>query len=77
MLYGFLGFKPTATGCGISPRLPADWPSLTITRVHLHDHVLELTAAGKEIRVVDRADGVAPLEIRAPSGWTVTSKATP
>ena len=28
MLYGFLGLKPTADGCEISPRLPADWPSL-------------------------------------------------
>ena len=30
MLYGFLGFRPTADGCEIAPRLPADWPSLCI-----------------------------------------------
>jgi hypothetical protein len=44
MLYGFLGFRPTADGFSIHPRLPADWPELTITRIHLHGHVLDLTA---------------------------------
>jgi hypothetical protein len=44
MLYGFMGFLPTADGFSISPRLPKDWPELTITRIHLHDHVLEITA---------------------------------
>jgi len=71
MLYGFLGFKPTADGCEIAPRLPADWPSVTITRIHLQDHVLDISAGGKEITVADRApDGRAP-EIKAPAGWTV------
>jgi hypothetical protein len=44
MLYGFLGFRPTADGFAIAPRLPPDWPELTITRIHLHDHVLDVTA---------------------------------
>jgi hypothetical protein len=44
MLYGFLGFRPTADGFAIDPRLPSDWPELTITRIHLRHHVLDITA---------------------------------
>jgi cellobiose phosphorylase len=44
MLYGFLGFEPTFDGFSISPRLPKDWPELIVTRIHLHEHVLDVTA---------------------------------
>ena len=44
MLYGFLGFRPTVNGFAIAPNLPADWPELTVTRVYLHDSVLDVTA---------------------------------
>ena len=43
MLYGFLGFRPTVDGFSINPRLPKDWPELTITRIHLHNQVLDVT----------------------------------
>jgi hypothetical protein len=43
MLYGFLGFRPTIDGFAIAPRLPRDWAELTISRIHLHDHVLDVT----------------------------------
>jgi hypothetical protein len=73
MLYGFLGFKPTVEGCEIAPRLPESWPSLTITRIHLHDRVLNLSVCGKEILVeeVSRTPGGPPLVVDAPPGWTV------
>ena len=77
MLYGFMGFKPTADGCEIAPRLPADWPSLTIVSIHLHGHVLDVTARGKEIKVIDRvpvgSDGPA-LQIETLPRWTVSSQ---
>jgi hypothetical protein len=44
MLYGFLGFRPTPDGFSINPKLPSDWPELTLTRIHLHQHVLDITA---------------------------------
>lgn len=44
MLYGFLGFRPTADGFEVHPRLPAAWPGLTITGIHLHDRVIDVTA---------------------------------
>ena len=69
MLYGFLGFQPTADGCAISPRLPADWPSLCITRIHLHDHVLDVKVQDKTIAVTDRGPGDSALDIRVPEGW--------
>jgi len=77
MLYGFLGFKPTAAGCELAPRLPADWPALTVTRIHLHDHVLSVSAEGRSIRVVDDNPGGSALEISGPAGWTLTRGAAP
>lgn len=63
MLSGFLGFEPTASGCTINPRLPSDWPSLAVTRIHLHDRVLDVTAtaAGK---IVVKATAGKPLRVR-------------
>jgi len=69
MLYGFLGLRPTADGCEISPRLPSDWPSLTVTRIHLHDHVLDVKVQDKRIEVTDHGPGDSELVIRVPEGW--------
>jgi hypothetical protein len=43
MLYGFLGFRPTADGFELNPQLPSDWPSLTVKDIHWGDHVLTIT----------------------------------
>jgi len=71
MLYGFLGFKPTADGCEINPRLPSAWPSLTITRIHLHDHVLDVSVRGKTIEIKDHTPDGRTLQITVPAGWTL------
>jgi hypothetical protein len=44
MLHGFLGFQATANGYELHPRLPKDWPSLTISGIRFQDRVLTLTA---------------------------------
>jgi hypothetical protein len=44
MLYGFLGFKPTPDGYELHPRLPKEWPSLTINRIHFRESMLDITA---------------------------------
>ncbi len=44
VLYGFLGFHPTYDGFEISPQLPKDWPELTVTRIYLHDQILNISA---------------------------------
>ncbi|MEW6746677.1 MAG: glycosyl hydrolase family 65 protein [Planctomycetota bacterium] len=56
----------------MSPRLPSDWPSLTITRINLHDHVIDVSVQGHDIGVVDDNPGGSPLEIEVPVGWTVS-----
>jgi len=43
MLYGFMGFEPTPTGYKVRPRLPKDWPSLTIHNVHYGKKLLTIT----------------------------------
>lgn len=71
MIYGFLGFRPTVDGCEIAPRLPSDWPSLTITRIHLHDHVLDVSVARSAIEVKDHNPDRGPLNISVPEGWSL------
>lgn len=72
MLYGFLGFHPTADGCRIEPRLPGDWPTLTITRIHLHDRVLEVTAnAAAKTITVKGCPQQDPLRFITLSDWKV------
>jgi hypothetical protein len=44
MLQGFLGFHATAEGYEVHPRLPKDWPSLTITGIRFLDQTLNITA---------------------------------
>jgi cellobiose phosphorylase len=71
MLYGFLGFRPTVDGCEMSPRLPKDWPSLTVTRIHLHDHVLDVSVASPTIEVKDYNADRGTLRVSVPGGWSL------
>lgn len=66
MLYGFAGFRPTPTGIELTPALPADWPELTVTRIHYHDHVFDLRLTADEIEVTFRRRGPHELVIRQP-----------
>jgi hypothetical protein len=74
MLYGFLGFKATADGCRLHPRLPRDWPELTVSRVHLHDAVLSLTAKASGAIVIQPEGGpINGLRVELPTGrWRST-----
>lgn len=54
MLYGFLGVEPFPGGLRINPRLPSDWPSLTITRVQAQGRVFDIAAEPNEIRLTVR-----------------------
>jgi hypothetical protein len=75
MLYGFLGFRPTVDGFAIDPRLPAEWPELTITRIHLHDHVLDITAKrGGDVLVKGSGPEDRPLVVEPRQGLAVESE---
>jgi len=52
ILDGFLGFRPTPEGFSIDPKLPSDWPGLTVNRIHIHDRVytVEVTNGAVSVR---------------------------
>lgn len=66
MIYGFLGFRPRLDGCLIAPRLPADWPSLTVRGIRLHDVVLDVTAEAGRLRVSVQGQPRRPLHLFTP-----------
>jgi len=59
MLNGFLGFVPCSDGFNLDPRLPADWPQLTIDRIRFHDLVLTIKAARDRIEI-ERTSATIP-----------------
>jgi hypothetical protein len=74
MLYGFLGFQPTADGFSIHPQLPAEWPSLTVTRIHLHNRVLDITAdRGGKVSIASHGPKDKPLIVETSSETSVSS----
>lgn len=74
MLCGFLGFRPTCEGFAINPRLPSDWPELTITRVHLHDHVLDITAdSDGGLKIHGEGPKDQPIIVEAPANVRMES----
>jgi hypothetical protein len=70
MLYGFLGFRPTVDGFALSPKLPTTWPELTVTRIHLHDHVLDVTVTREgEVRISGNGPSAIPLGVQIPADF--------
>lgn len=65
MLYGFMGLQAGADGIALAPRLPKDWPSLTIAPVLAHDRVLEITAhQGGRVQITSLRGGGSPMLVR-------------
>ncbi|MEO8269654.1 MAG: glycosyl hydrolase family 65 protein [Aureliella sp.] len=74
MLYGFLGCKATANGLHLNPQLPTVWPELTVTNIHYSDHVLDVTATSKTLRLTSRLAGPDSIELwLKPSSWSMTT----
>lgn len=76
MLCGFLGFRPTAEGFAAAPALPGDWPELTITRVHLHENVIDITARNKVLTVAVTGKSADPIVAELPEDWSLVSEPT-
>ncbi len=51
MIYGFMGFQPNPEGFSINPNLPTNWPSLTITKIRLHDFSMNIKVSDSEIEI--------------------------
>lgn len=64
MVYGFLGLRAEPSGFRLNPRLPSDWPSLSVTNVHLWDHTFDITAqADGQVSMKCVRAGKSPLAI--------------
>jgi hypothetical protein len=73
MIYGFLGLQPTVDGLLLDPKLPKDWPELTITRIRFREHVLNITAREKTVKIESSTKSDEPLILGLPKGWTFTN----
>jgi len=68
MIDGFLGFAARADGFVIDPKLPSDWPELTIDRICLHDSILTIRATKSAIEVTNTRRSEEPAVVRLPAG---------
>lgn len=72
MISGFLGFEPRSDGFGVFARLPAEWPRLTVTRIHFQRLVLDVTAGADAVTVSAHGRASEPLAVYLPAGgWQV------
>ncbi|HOX62361.1 MAG TPA: family 10 glycosylhydrolase [Verrucomicrobiota bacterium] len=70
MLKGFLGFAPHADGFQLNPRLPRDWPELTVDRIQFQGRVWRIRATPEAIEIHKQGPGTEPLFLRLPGdGW--------
>jgi hypothetical protein len=60
MLKGFLGFAPRSDGFELNPKLPSDWPELTITNIRFQDVVLTIRATPDTIEIQHQGEPSTP-----------------
>ena len=72
MLYGFAGFRPTADGFAVDPKLPKAWPELTITRIHLHGNVFNMTVRDKTVILSGVDSAAEAMRADLPEGWRLS-----
>jgi trehalose/maltose hydrolase-like predicted phosphorylase len=77
MLYGFMGFEPTATGFKLNPRLPEAWPALQITGIQIHDSILTIASSRDDITVTQTNTSAKPLTVDLPSTFARLSYGEP
>lgn len=71
MVYGFLGLDPHPTGLRANPRLPADWPTLSVTDIAYRSWRFDLKAdaGSKTLHATVHEGDPAKLMIEVPDGW--------
>lgn len=76
LLDGLLGFRAHADGFGIEPRLPADWPTLTITRIRFQTLILSVTAGRDAITITAEGEALPGTRLYLPAGaWRLDDAA--
>jgi hypothetical protein len=68
MLKGFLGFSPAADGFKLDPRLPHDWPELTIDQIRFQNSILRIRASRDAIEIHNQTPVAEPIFLRLPQG---------
>ena len=63
MLYGFMGFEPRIDGFALAPKLPASWPSLTLTDVSFQGDVYDLFADREKVIITMKSGSPRTLVI--------------
>jgi uncharacterized lipoprotein YddW (UPF0748 family) len=73
MLNGFLGFAPCGDGFKLNPRLPKDWPELSVDRIRFQDLTLRIRATRGAIEIHKDGPAAEPIFLRLPEGgWKAT-----
>ena len=73
MINGFLGFKPYADGFALNPKLPKDWPELTMDKIHWQQLVFTIHATSKVVELRKQGERDEPMFVRLPEGkWKAT-----
>jgi hypothetical protein len=77
MLNGFLGFAPRGDGFKLDPRLPADWPELTLDKIRFQSSTLRIRATKEAIEINKQGDFDEPLRLWLPASLTKASLLKP
>ncbi|MEK7795162.1 MAG: glycosyl hydrolase family 65 protein, partial [Candidatus Hydrogenedentota bacterium] len=70
---GLLGLRAEPEGVVLDPRLPADWPELTVTRIRFRNLTFDVRATHTtiELRIVSSTPAEKnSFRVRAGDGWT-------
>lgn len=74
MINGFLGFAPRGDGFALNPRLPKDWPELTLDKIRYQTVVMKVRAMGDVIEITKEGRVDEPVFLRLPTGnWQATA----
>ena len=72
MLYGFLGAHARPGGIRLAPRLPAEWPEVTIDGVYVQDRIFAITASAGSLTLSCRSGSDGEMDLWLPEGeWRV------
>ncbi len=76
MLSGLMGFQPSLDGFAIQPKLPKDWPSLSIDHILWQDQHITLKASSKallkEIEITTSGPERTIRLVLPPGNWVLT-----
>ena len=74
MLYGFLGFSPRLDGFALNPKLPSDWPELSVTKIAFQDQIFNISVSRDKIKI-DMQGPDSEMLLYLPKGkWKISYK---